>query len=407
MHPPPLPAGRPASAARRAPRRRRARRATPGGGPRRSPSGSSAPMPAARSGSVRRSDTARARRSSSGASSRKAYGLALRISCDIGDGAAVSTATVRMAPDSMRSSTVAQAVDVHRLVQAVVERLVDQRMVGRLDRADLVVAAGELGGEDGGEQILGAHALQRHRHACGRRLKRSSASARVAFQRQRLPNIGATSAACTRSSRNACERTMPKTLSSGKLCCSPSDRTMPSSVAAACSSKSKLTQKRLRSARPKARLMRPPNGACRTSCMPPAFVEEALGDDRVERRHGAERRQRAARRSGRSARRRRRRRAPRSSASAPRRRARGARTATSRRRSATAADSSGVRAGASPSQNGIVGGAPAASTTRTRPASTRRMRQERLPSRKMSPAMLSMAKSSFTLPTDARWSAPR
>ena len=38
-------------------------------------------------------------------------------------------------------------------------------------------------------------------------------------------------------------------------------------------------------------------------------------------------------------------------------------------------------------------------STRTRPASTRRMRHERLPSRKMSPAMLSIAKSSLTLPT--------
>ncbi len=50
---------------------------------------------------------------------------------------------------------------------------------------------------------------------------------------------------------------------------SPSESTIASSVAAACSSKLNLRQKRLRSARPHARLMRLPNGACMTSCMPP------------------------------------------------------------------------------------------------------------------------------------------
>ena len=62
-------------------------------------------------------------------------------------------------------------------------------------------------------------------------------------------------------------------------------------------------------------------------------------------------------------------------------------------------DSSSLRPGASPSQNGIVGGAPCASSTRTRPRSTRRMRYDMLPSWKMSPAMLSTAKSSLTVPT--------
>ena len=73
----------------------------------------------------------------------------------------------------------------------------------------------------------------------------------------------------------------------------------------------------------------------------------------------------------------------------------------SRRSRPTSCDSSRVRPGASPSQNGIVGGAPWASTTRTVLCSTRRIRHEVLPSRKMSPAMLSMAKSSFTEPTTA------
>ena len=49
-----------------------------------------------RPASVRRICTARARRSSSGASSRYAYGLAFRISCENGDGSGVSIATVRI-----------------------------------------------------------------------------------------------------------------------------------------------------------------------------------------------------------------------------------------------------------------------------------------------------------------------
>ena len=44
---------------------------------------------------------------------------------------------------------------------------------------------------------------------------------------------------------------------------------MASSLAAACSSNPKPLQNRLRNARPKARLIRPPNGACTTSCIPP------------------------------------------------------------------------------------------------------------------------------------------
>ena len=55
--------------------------------------------------------------------------------------------------------------------------------------------------------------------------------------------------------------TKPKIASSGKLCCGPIDNKIASSEAAACSSKSKVRQNFLRSARPQARLMRAPNGA--------------------------------------------------------------------------------------------------------------------------------------------------
>ena len=61
-----------------------------------------------------------------------------------------------------------------------------------------------------------------------------------------------------------------------------------------------------------------------------------------------------------------------------------------------------MRAGASPRQKGTVGGAPFASSTSMRDdlPSTRRMRQEVFPSSMMSPAMLSTAKSSSTVPTE-------
>ena len=65
----------------------------------------------------------------------------------------------------------------------------------------------------------------------------------------------------------------------------------------------------------------------------------------------------------------------------------------------TSSDSSTVRAGASPSQNGTVGGVSPASRTRTTPGSTRRICQEWVPSRKMSPAIDSTAQSSLTVPT--------
>ena len=71
---------------------------------------------------------------------------------------------------------------------------------------------------------------------------------------------------------------------------------------------------------------------------------------------------------------------------------------TSMRNCETACDNSAVRPGASPSQNGIPGGCPWASSTRTVPELIRRIRQEALPSWKISPAMLSTAKSSLTVP---------
>ena len=62
-----------------------------------------------------------------------------------------------------------------------------------------------------------------------------------------------------------------------------------------------------------------------------------------------------------------------------------------------------LRPGASPSQNGIDGGWPCASSTRTVPRSTRKIRYEVLPSWNTSPCRLSTAKSSFTVPTEMRF----
>ena len=100
--------------------------------------------------------------------------------------------------------------------------------------------------------------------------KRSTARERLRFQRQRAANMGDASTAWRSTPSAVSERSSRGALSSGKLCWGPSDSTTASSLAAAWSSKSKVAQKRLRSARPSARLMRPPRGACTTICMPPA-----------------------------------------------------------------------------------------------------------------------------------------
>ena len=98
---------------------------------------------------------------------------------------------------------------------------------------------------------------------------RSTARARDAFHRHRTPNIGDGSIAWVSTSSTVSTLRNRKMTSRGKLCCSASEMRTPLSVAAACSSKLNERQNRLRSASPHARLMRAPNGACTTSCMPP------------------------------------------------------------------------------------------------------------------------------------------
>ena len=187
----------------------------------------------------------------------------------------------------------------------------------------------------------------------------------------------------------------------------------PLSVAAACSSKLKPRQKRLRSASPQALLMRPPNGAWMINCIPPpsskkrsAMIVVCVGTSPSTAR--------PFKRCTESVAPRRQDRArillaasspfpppPASCASLPPESTPGSRSLISLRNSPSCCESSAVRAGASPRQNGMPGGAPCASSTIMRPdrPSIRRMRHEVLPSSMMSPAMLSTAKSSSTVPT--------
>ena len=93
----------------------------------------------------------------------------------------------------------------------------------------------------------------------------------VAFHRQWVPNIGASSSAWTRMSSTVSGWRNRKTVSSGKRVLRARARAaIASSVAAAWSSKLNWRQNRLRSARPQARFTRLPNGEWMTSCMPPA-----------------------------------------------------------------------------------------------------------------------------------------
>src|SRR5690606_16456781 len=91
----------------------------------------------------------------------------------------------------------------------------------------------------------------------------------VAFQRQYVGNIGTLSTACLRTSRTVRLDRYFTTSSSAKLCTVPSDSTIESSSAAACSSKLKRRQKRLRSDSPHALLMREPYVECTTRWLSP------------------------------------------------------------------------------------------------------------------------------------------
>src|SRR5256885_8409064 len=206
--------------------------------------------------------------------------------------------------------------------------------------------------------------------------KRSKASARPAAQRHLVVKRGDVSTACSRTERAEFGCRKGKTSASGKLCCSLSEMFNPLSVAAACSSKLNERQNRLRSARPQALLIRPPNGAWITSCMPPlsskkrsAMIVVCVGTaPKVARPVATYSTACSAPASS----------SPHSSLSqvtaamaslvncpVASEAALGTNELIFSRNFETCAESSSVRAGASPRQNGIVGGAPCASSTKT------------------------------------------
>ena len=57
-----------------------------------------------------------------------------------------------------------QGFDVHRIVQAIGDRLADQRVVRDLALADQILGAGDLVGKDRRDQVFGFHARELRRH---------------------------------------------------------------------------------------------------------------------------------------------------------------------------------------------------------------------------------------------------
>ena len=228
------------------------------------------PRSAAVSGSSqRRATTAWVRRSSSGASSRKAQGLAFRISSASGDGSLRSRATTSTPPASRRASSASRASTSMASVRQSRSVSSTSGWSGTSRSPSMFSRQASWSGK-----TTASRSSAWWRWSCGGTRRpprmRGRARAREAFQRQRTPNIGASSSACTSTSRTVAALRNENTVSSGKLWVGPRESTMASSVAAACSSKLKVRQKRLRSASPQARLRRAPRGEWITRCMSPA-----------------------------------------------------------------------------------------------------------------------------------------
>ena len=93
-----------------------------------------------------------------------------------------------------------EPVDIHRLVEAVVDGLRDERMIRHFALADEILGAGHLIREDRADQILGHHAHELRRHLLAAAEARQS-ERHARYPRQRVPNIGASSSAWMSSSR--------------------------------------------------------------------------------------------------------------------------------------------------------------------------------------------------------------
>ena len=146
--------------------------------------------------SPRRVITAWVRRSSSGASSRNAYGFAFSTSCDSGDGSGVSRAMSVTPPASIASST----------------RFNPGKSIASSRQSSMVCLTSGWSGISRSPTRFSGHASWSGNTAATRSSAsircsgvgtflppraRSTASARVAFQRHREPNMGASSIACT------------------------------------------------------------------------------------------------------------------------------------------------------------------------------------------------------------------
>ena len=270
-----------------------------------------------------------------------------------------------------------EPVDVHRLAQTIVDRLIGQRMIGNLALSRQIFGAGDLIGKDRRDQILGLHAqeLRRNLLAVAKPRQRQRHAGRPAPARgehrrgeqslhQQRPHAGGIQIARDLAELETMRRRQGQddvVLGRRRLkfeiefaAKSLAQRQSPGAIDAAAE---RGVDDQLHAAR---------------------LVEEALEDDACpasaagRARRGRPRDNRRNWIGGRRARRR-------LSSTSQRLRlppdgSDRSRASISARKRETEADSSSARPGASPSQNGMFGGWPWASSTRTVPRSTRWMR---------------------------------
>jgi hypothetical protein len=266
-------------------------------------------------------------------------------------------------------------LDIHRLVQAVRDRLVGQRMIGHLALAHEILRAGDLVREYGRDQIFGLHAHELRRHLLvaaepGQR-KRDSRHPTPPRREHRCVEHG-----LDQQRPHACRMKITGNLGELKAV---RRRERQHDIVLGRGSlelEVELAAEALAQRQPPGAVDATAERGMDDELHAACFVKEALQHDSVLGRQAAERggaggeifiswsaagsampiasvgQRRAMFPEGSDAR----------------------RAAMSLRNRDTADDSSSVRPGASPSQNGIVGGCPWASSTRTVPRSTRPIR---------------------------------
>ena len=189
----------------------------------------------------------------------------------------VSRACTSISPDSMPRKQLAETFRVERLAQAVVQGLAHQRVIGQLDGAGLILLALGEPGEDRGHQVVGLHALDRRRILATAAEAQHREGAGPRFQRQRAVNIGVSSTACSSVPRREPLPQHARKALERKAVLRPQrehhrvvvGRRLQLEVEAD-------LQMRLRTARPSARLMRPPKGSVHHQLHAAGLVEEAL-----------------------------------------------------------------------------------------------------------------------------------